>query len=50
MFGVGKIRLSEKPQALVVPTKAVQWDGASHVVFVRNGDAAFEMRPVESRH
>jgi cobalt-zinc-cadmium efflux system membrane fusion protein len=47
MFGIGKIQVEEKPQALVVPAKAVQWDGVSHVVFVRTGDAEFDMRAVD---
>ena len=45
-----KYRLEEKPGAMVVPTKAVQWDGAAHVVFVRTGEAVFDMRARRHRH
>lgn len=33
MFGNGRIRIREKPDALVVPSSAVQWDGTRHLVF-----------------
>jgi cobalt-zinc-cadmium efflux system membrane fusion protein len=35
-FGTGRIVLREEPQAIVVPSEAVHWDGACHVVFVRD--------------
>jgi membrane fusion protein, heavy metal efflux system len=47
MFGVGKIRIEAKYEAIVVPSEAIQTDGAEHVVFVREGDRAFQPRSVE---
>lgn len=38
MFGVGRIVLREEPDALVVPTEAVQLDGGCRIVFVRHKD------------
>jgi cobalt-zinc-cadmium efflux system membrane fusion protein len=35
-FGTGRIVLREEPQAIVVPTEAVHWDGGCNVVFVRD--------------
>jgi cobalt-zinc-cadmium efflux system membrane fusion protein len=35
-FGKGRIVLREEPRAIVVPSEAVHWDGACHVVFVRD--------------
>jgi cobalt-zinc-cadmium efflux system membrane fusion protein len=35
-FGIGRIVLREEPNAVVVPSEAVHWDGACHVVFVRD--------------
>jgi cobalt-zinc-cadmium efflux system membrane fusion protein len=35
-FGTGRIVLREEPQAIVVPSEAVHWDGTCHVVFVRD--------------
>ena len=35
-FGAGKIILREEPQAIVVPSEAVHWEGCCHVVFVRD--------------
>jgi cobalt-zinc-cadmium efflux system membrane fusion protein len=35
-FGTGQIILREDPNAIVVPSEAVQWDGSCHVVFVRD--------------
>jgi cobalt-zinc-cadmium efflux system membrane fusion protein len=47
MFGTGRIRIRERPTALVVPSTAVQWDGAHHLVFVPQGDgASFQPRRV----
>ncbi|MBL8826377.1 MAG: efflux RND transporter periplasmic adaptor subunit [Planctomycetaceae bacterium] len=34
MFGIAKIRVSERPTAIVVPQKAVHWTGSEHVLFV----------------
>ena len=38
-FGLGEIVLRQEPAAIVVPEESLQWDGSSHVVFVR--DARF---------
>jgi cobalt-zinc-cadmium efflux system membrane fusion protein len=37
-FGLGRVILREEPQAVVVPSGAVQWEGDCHVVFVRDRD------------
>lgn len=37
-FGAGKIILREEPNAIVVPSEAVHWEGDCHVVFVRDKD------------
>jgi membrane fusion protein, heavy metal efflux system len=46
MFGVAKIELARNPVALSVPTKAVQWDGKEHVIFVKMDAQSFEPRRV----
>lgn len=46
-FGTGTIRVSENLHAVVVPNRAVQWDGDCHVVFVETSEANFESRKVE---
>ena len=46
-FGKGRVRVREKPSALVVPNLAVQWDEGKYLVFVRIADDTFEARPVE---
>ena len=46
-FGIGRVRVHERPDALVVPTKSVQRTGTSHVVFVQIGDRTFEAREVK---
>ncbi len=35
-FGIGRIVLREEPNAVVVPSQAIHWDGDCNVVFVRN--------------
>jgi cobalt-zinc-cadmium efflux system membrane fusion protein len=35
-FGTGRIILREEPQAIVVPSEAVHWDGCCKIVFVRD--------------
>jgi multidrug efflux pump subunit AcrA (membrane-fusion protein) len=37
-FGSGLITLAQKERAVVVPAAAVQWEGCSHVVFVKHGE------------
>lgn len=50
-FGIGRIRVRQSSTAVVVPSRAVQWDGRAHVVFVpkpdRSGSAA-DGKPVRS--
>jgi cobalt-zinc-cadmium efflux system membrane fusion protein len=46
-FGTGRIILRERPDAVVVPSEAVQTDGSTSLVFVRVSDTGFEARPVE---
>jgi len=52
-FGTGRIVLREEAKATVVPSEAVHWDGACHVVFVRDKNflqtgspKIFHVRPV----
>ncbi len=47
MFLTARVRIEQKPAALVVPARAVQWTGGMPVVFVRAGPASFDVRPVE---
>jgi cobalt-zinc-cadmium efflux system membrane fusion protein len=35
-FGTGRIVLRDEPQAMVIPTEGLHWDGNCHVVFVRD--------------
>lgn len=37
-FGTGKIVLRDEPEAIVVPSTAVHWEGCCHIVFVRDKD------------
>lgn len=45
-FGTGRIRIRQKPDALVVATRSIQYDGTQPVVFVQRSPESFEMRPV----
>jgi len=45
-FGTGRIVVRDTPQAVVVPTAAVQFDGRKHFVFVKEGEA-FHRRDVQ---
>jgi cobalt-zinc-cadmium efflux system membrane fusion protein len=45
-FGTGRILISERTQAIVVPREAVQSEGAHHLVFVRLSEERFEVRQV----
>lgn len=47
MFGVGRIRVHENSAAIVVPSQAIQRDGATAVVFVRTDERVFQPRPVK---
>ncbi|MCC7083655.1 MAG: efflux RND transporter periplasmic adaptor subunit, partial [Pirellulales bacterium] len=37
-FGTGRIVLRDEPDAIVVPSESVHWDGCCNVVFVRDKD------------
>jgi len=37
-FGAGEIVLRDEPDAIIVPSSAVHWEGCCHVVFVRDQD------------
>jgi len=37
-FGIGRIRVRQSSMAVVVPSRAVQWNGTHHVVFVPKSD------------
>jgi cobalt-zinc-cadmium efflux system membrane fusion protein len=54
-FGTGRVILREEPEAVLVPSEAVHWEGDCHVVFVRDrrydprdpdGLLVFHVRPV----
>ncbi len=45
-FGRAQIVVRTSPQAVAVPTEAVQWEGCCFVVFVRVGEAIFQTRKV----
>jgi cobalt-zinc-cadmium efflux system membrane fusion protein len=42
MFGYGEITVRERPEAVVVPKSAVQWEGCCNVVFVRHTDTVYQ--------
>ena len=44
-FGEGQIVLRDEPDAIVVPESSLQWDGAGHVVFVRDAKFFEKERP-----
>jgi multidrug efflux pump subunit AcrA (membrane-fusion protein) len=46
-FGLGRVRVHQQADALVVPTKAVQRCDGSHVAFVQCGDRSFEARKIQ---
>ena len=47
MFGAAHLTLGERPDALLVPRDAVQWEGCCNVVFVPAGPASFSARKVQ---
>jgi cobalt-zinc-cadmium efflux system membrane fusion protein len=47
MFGTARVRVEERPAAVVVPTKAVQSRGNIHFVFVETDATGFEARAVD---
>lgn len=46
LFGVAQVTLVDRPDALLVPRDAVQWEGCCNVVFVPEGGRAFRARKV----
>lgn len=46
LFGVAQVTLVDRPDALLVPRDAVQWEGCCNVVFVPEGDRTFRARKV----
>ena len=46
-FGRAEIVVRASPQAIAVPTEAVQWEGCCHIVFVRLADDIFQTRKVQ---
>ncbi|HEY1784892.1 MAG TPA: efflux RND transporter periplasmic adaptor subunit [Pirellulales bacterium] len=47
MFGTARVRVEERPAAIVVPTIAVQSCGKNHFVFVNTDATGFEARAVD---
>ncbi|MBK7878926.1 MAG: efflux RND transporter periplasmic adaptor subunit [Planctomycetes bacterium] len=45
-FGRAQVIVRTSPQAIAVPTEAVQWEGCCYVVFVRIADEIFQTRKV----
>ncbi len=45
-FGTGTVFVRRHDAALLVPAEAVQWEGCSHVVFVRESPTVFRPRKV----
>jgi cobalt-zinc-cadmium efflux system membrane fusion protein len=45
LFGTAAITVAVHENAVVVPAEAVQWEGCSHVVFVRDKDSELVFRP-----
>lgn len=46
MFGQVTITIRESPTAIAVPDEAVQWEGCSHLVFVRLTEEIFQPRKI----
>jgi multidrug efflux pump subunit AcrA (membrane-fusion protein) len=47
-FGSGRIIIQERPDAVAVPTAAVQSEGDTQFVFVQLSDRGFRVRPVKT--
>lgn len=45
-FGRAHIAIRESPNAIAVPSEAIQWEGCCHIVFVRLTDDIFQTRKV----
>ncbi|MCC6357380.1 MAG: efflux RND transporter periplasmic adaptor subunit [Phycisphaerales bacterium] len=45
-FGRAHITIRESPNAIAVPSEAIQWEGCCHIVFVRLTDDIFQTRKV----
>jgi len=46
MFARAEVNLAQRPDALVVPESAVQWEGCCNIVFVRKSAMVYEPRKV----
>ncbi len=46
MFARAEVTLGQRPNALVVPESAVQWEGCCNIVFVRKSATVYEPRKV----
>jgi multidrug efflux pump subunit AcrA (membrane-fusion protein) len=47
-FGTGRIIIQERPDAVAVPTAAVQSENHTQFVFVQLSDRSFQVRPVKT--
>ena len=47
LYGTASIQIRAAPKAIAVPTKALQWEGCCHIVFVRLADEIFQTRKVK---
>jgi membrane fusion protein, heavy metal efflux system len=45
-FGTALITVRAAPKAVIVPEESVQWEGCSHIVFVKYGDLEYRVRRV----
>lgn len=45
-FGRARIVIRTSPEAISVPTEAIQWEGCCNIVFVRIGEGIFQTRKV----
>jgi membrane fusion protein, heavy metal efflux system len=47
MFAQAEVNLAHRPNALVVPESAVQWEGCCNIVFVRKSATVYQPRKVQ---
>jgi len=45
-FGTATITVRGEPKVIVVPEESVQWEGCSHIVFVKYGELEYRVRRV----
>jgi cobalt-zinc-cadmium efflux system membrane fusion protein len=45
-FGTATITVRAEPKAIVLPDESVQWEGCSHIVFVKHSDLEYRVRRV----